>query len=562
MVNLHAILYDHGRLERGRGGGAGERARRPRRSGCSAARGSGAAATRPRCCSCSAGWTRPAGSSTRPASCSPRASTPSGPTWWRASCGCAGATSTGRAPLLERAEAAGSRIIDPHLLAPLYASAGGDRDLAGRRRGRGPRGRRTALRRLDQVRAPRPPRAGAGRGRDGRTRAPIRRGWRMPGRCWTGRAALAGGRRRRRALRRRSRCSRPRPSCPATSSAWRRRGHRLGAAGRALPGGVRPPAGRRGAAGAPAPTATRRPSTWAWPLATARRIGADGLVSRAEDLGRRARLKVEAAPENPYRLTAREAEVLRLVADGLSDREIGARLFISHRTVERHVSNLLSKLGAARRAELVATALREGLLQRRFVCGLTCRSRRSPVTDESGLWMTSDPSAEIEAASARDRPARRRFVCRLERGSTRRTADESRSAAGGHRRARPGAGAGRVPMAAAGTRVDGQPDRPRDQVRALACSGPGSGGAAKRTADLQPEIVAGSPARWRRCRPHSSDLVPTGRPGVEGGRGHDPRAHDQGRSCRSDRGLLLPPDQTALRPVGAPGAFRTSTAAD
>ena len=97
-------------------------------------------------------------------------------------------------------------------------------------------------------------------------------------------------------------------------------------------------------------------------LATAQRIGAAGLVARAEDLGRRARLKVDAAPENPYRLTSREAEVLRLVADGLSDREIGARLFISHRTVERHVSNLLSKLGAARRAELVATALREGLL--------------------------------------------------------------------------------------------------------------------------------------------------------------------------------------------------------
>ena len=96
--------------------------------------------------------------------------------------------------------------------------------------------------------------------------------------------------------------------------------------------------------------------------ATARRIGAEGLVSRAADLGRRARLKVEAAPENPYRLTSREAEVLRLVADGHSDREIGARLFISHRTVERHVSNLLAKLGAARRSELVATALREGLV--------------------------------------------------------------------------------------------------------------------------------------------------------------------------------------------------------
>ena len=118
----------------------------------------------------------------------------------------------------------------------------------------------------------------------------------------------------------------------------------------------------RGAAERSGPTATRPRSTCAprWPRRS--RIGAAGLVARAEDLGRRARLKVEAAPENPYRLTSREAEVLRLVAEGLSDREIGARLFISHRTVERHVSNLLSKLGAARRAELVATAQREGLL--------------------------------------------------------------------------------------------------------------------------------------------------------------------------------------------------------
>jgi len=61
-------------------------------------------------------------------------------------------------------------------------------------------------------------------------------------------------------------------------------------------------------------------------------------------------------------VTSREAEVLRLVAEGLTDRAIGGRLFISHRTVERHVSNLLSKLGADRRSELVATAIREGLL--------------------------------------------------------------------------------------------------------------------------------------------------------------------------------------------------------
>ena len=83
---------------------------------------------------------------------------------------------------------------------------------------------------------------------------------------------------------------------------------------------------------------------------------------QAEDLGRRGRLQVEAPPDNPYRITSRESEVLRLVADGLTDRAIGGRLFISHRTVERHVSNLLAKLGVDRRSELVATAHREGLL--------------------------------------------------------------------------------------------------------------------------------------------------------------------------------------------------------
>jgi DNA-binding CsgD family transcriptional regulator len=98
-------------------------------------------------------------------------------------------------------------------------------------------------------------------------------------------------------------------------------------------------------------------------LETAHRIGADGLAQRAEDVGRRSRLRVGAAPGNPYGVTSREAEVLRLVAEGLTDRAIGGRLFISHRTVERHVSSLLAKLGADRRSELVATALRERLLE-------------------------------------------------------------------------------------------------------------------------------------------------------------------------------------------------------
>jgi DNA-binding NarL/FixJ family response regulator len=63
-----------------------------------------------------------------------------------------------------------------------------------------------------------------------------------------------------------------------------------------------------------------------------------------------------------FRLTTRELEVLRLVAEGLSDREIAGTLELSEHTVHRHVSNILTKTGLPSRSAAVAQATRSGLL--------------------------------------------------------------------------------------------------------------------------------------------------------------------------------------------------------
>ena len=68
-----------------------------------------------------------------------------------------------------------------------------------------------------------------------------------------------------------------------------------------------------------------------------------------------------ATRENPANLTARELEVLALVADGSRNADIAARLFLSEKTVAHHVSAILRKLGASSRAEASAEAVRRGL---------------------------------------------------------------------------------------------------------------------------------------------------------------------------------------------------------
>jgi DNA-binding CsgD family transcriptional regulator len=104
---------------------------------------------------------------------------------------------------------------------------------------------------------------------------------------------------------------------------------------------------------------------WRQAARTADKLKARPLRRALDDLARRARIGT-AEPRADGRvlasLTAREREVLRLIAAGHSNREIASVLFIAPKTASVHVSNILGKLGAASRTEAAAIAHREGLI--------------------------------------------------------------------------------------------------------------------------------------------------------------------------------------------------------
>jgi DNA-binding NarL/FixJ family response regulator len=98
-------------------------------------------------------------------------------------------------------------------------------------------------------------------------------------------------------------------------------------------------------------------------------LGADDYLVKPFDPGEfLARIRRHAArapaPVSAERvhLTAREQEVLTLLASGLDQKQIAAELVISEKTVATHIQRLLAKLGAHSRAQAVATAHRQGLV--------------------------------------------------------------------------------------------------------------------------------------------------------------------------------------------------------
>jgi DNA-binding NarL/FixJ family response regulator len=92
------------------------------------------------------------------------------------------------------------------------------------------------------------------------------------------------------------------------------------------------------------------------------RLGAGPALAAVEDAERALQTEPGSTPPREHGLTARELQVLRLLASGKSNKEIGRALFVSERTVGRHVDNIFGKLAVHSRAAATAFAYEHGLL--------------------------------------------------------------------------------------------------------------------------------------------------------------------------------------------------------
>ena len=99
-------------------------------------------------------------------------------------------------------------------------------------------------------------------------------------------------------------------------------------------------------------------------LVTAVRTAAAGEIMVSTELLARLLNRLHHQHEQPaHVLTARESEILGLIAEGLTNGVIAARLFISVNTVRNHVQSILAKLDAHSKLEALSIAIREGLIQ-------------------------------------------------------------------------------------------------------------------------------------------------------------------------------------------------------
>jgi len=100
--------------------------------------------------------------------------------------------------------------------------------------------------------------------------------------------------------------------------------------------------------------------TEAYELRRAIKAAAAGQVQLSPEVARRLMQELR-VPDSPETLTEREKEVLQLLANGLSNREIAEALVIGEKTVKSHVSNILGKLNFTSRTQAAVYALRTGL---------------------------------------------------------------------------------------------------------------------------------------------------------------------------------------------------------
>ena len=100
------------------------------------------------------------------------------------------------------------------------------------------------------------------------------------------------------------------------------------------------------------------------PFAEAWKAGAAWSTEGAFTVAMSEQIAVSAAPRvsSPYRLSPRELDVLQLIAEGLSTREMADRLCVSENTVKTHCSRIFDKLGVNRRTQAVQAGKRLGLL--------------------------------------------------------------------------------------------------------------------------------------------------------------------------------------------------------